>query len=146
MFYHGSGDYGFEEFKYGNDELGKQGFYFSSSKEVANTYNIWDENPIYEVFLNIKNPYIADFKGNAYNSKFGHELLNELVALNLPQKYDGVIFKNIRDEAEQGSGKIADTIVVFNPRQIKEVKNRGVEGKYFNEDSSNIYSIALTIR
>ena len=45
--------------------------FFSADKNVAKTYVISDIYPpqIFEVFLNVKNPLIIDFKGKPYREK-----------------------------------------------------------------------------
>lgn len=156
VFYHGSGEK-FEVFEGGNDELGREGMYFSSSKKVAESYKIWDEDEVYSVFLNIKNPLVIDAQGNNYNSKFFMAKLREARESGAIHNHDGAIFKNIRDEMAQGNGELADTIVVFDSKQIKHIKNKGsyidesgnitstkpkdteAEHRYFNENSPNIY-------
>ena len=156
VFYHGSGEK-FEVFEGGNDELGREGMYFSSSKKVAESYKIWDEDEVYSVFLNIKNPLVIDAQGNNYNSKFFMAKLREARESGAIHNHDGAIFKNIRDEMAQGNGELADTIVVFDSKQIKHIKNKGsyidesgnitstkpkdkeAQHKYFNEKSPNIY-------
>ncbi|MCM1223285.1 MAG: hypothetical protein NC548_53415 [Lachnospiraceae bacterium] len=49
--------------------------------------------------------------------------------------YSDILKKNGYDGIQFAS----DEIVVFDPNQIKEVSNKGINGKYFNQSSANIY-------
>lgn len=136
VFYHGSTE-NFEVFdmSLGADEVGRNAMYFSTSKQIANGYKKYDKNEVYEVFLDIKKPLIADFKGKDYNSKESYEIIKEINESGAANDYDGVIFKNIRDSATKGRGELANTVLVFDSNQIKAVGNKGT----FDGTNPNIY-------
>ena len=171
VFYHGTGQKEFEPFqnKYVNFEVFKttlskqdddflKGHYFSSNIKIAKTYN---NNNIYKVFLNAKNPLVIDFKGHTFNDYIDEAINNipKSVQENIRDFYDSIIFKNIIDDSTQNGKKhpVADTIMVFNSNQIKHINNKGsytdtkgnitkdkpkgVESThtYFNESSPNIF-------
>lgn len=126
--YHGSNTYGFTVFDSakvnGNYKFGDKNIaFFTSSKDVANTYLSGEETSgVYKGYLNLKNPLIIDAKGSTWNSidYFGDGSLylstNEIVkdAINGGEAnsngnfipYDGVIFKNLVDLA----GNISDDV------------------------------------
>jgi hypothetical protein len=106
--------------------------FFSDNKEVANSYRnkyVFKEDleiginekyyeqykddvvensvKIYEVFLNIRNPKVKDFKGDNW--------LNNTIEKHFDKNNDGFIAKNIID----GGGIIANTYVAFHPNQVK---------------------------
>lgn len=141
VFYHGTRSDKFEVFEAGESESGRDGIYFSTSPKIAKDYDVWDQG-LYEGFLHYKNPLEVDFNGVAYNSKEGREIL-KTIPQKLSKDHDAIIYKNIRDDNQHGAGELADTIVVFNPNQIKHIENRGVESergrKYFNSSSPNIF-------
>ena len=134
VFYHGSKDNGtdFEVFalKQGNDTRTPSAF-FSSDENTAKSYirgTAPDEQKTFKVFLNVKNPLIIDFEGRAYVDK--QELVDKIfkgeqwfdLAIDKALKagdYDGIIFKNVKDNRYGAGNIIADTIAVFNPNQIK---------------------------
>ncbi|RAZ54638.1 putative barnase/colicin E5 family endoribonuclease, partial [Campylobacter hyointestinalis] len=125
VFYHGSNDdKPFDYFMLNEVDFERPSAYFSSSKKVADTYRIYPEDKLYQVYLNIKNPLIIDAKGLKYNSREFQEILSNYQN-DSRNKYDGVIFKNIRDDYANGAGELADTIMVFNPNQIKSIDNKG---------------------
>ena len=84
-----------------------EGFYFTDSKSEATDYSgnsAISKGKMYETYLDIKNPYMADAMKDA-----GALNKNELIK----QGYDGVIINN-------GDSK---NYVVFNSNQIKNVDN-----------------------
>lgn len=130
--------------------------FFSSSHNVALSYTKElpnSDNGIYKVFLNAKNPLVIDFqgkdfvdrseladkiyKGEQYFDLAIRKALDEAKESGKP--FDSVIYKNVRDERYGRSKEISDTIAIFNPNQIKHIDNKGVDGKFFNESSPNIY-------
>ncbi len=124
--YHGSNmDFGI--FKSISNNL-----FFSDNKDVANSYRnkyVFKEDmeiginekdyeqykddvvensvKIYEVFLNIRNPKVKDFKGDNW--------LNNTIEKHFNKNNDGFIAKNIID----GGNLVANTYVAFSPNQIK---------------------------
>ena len=140
VFYHGNKDNGtdFEVFalKQGNDTRTPSAF-FSSDENTAKSYirgTAPDEQKTFKVFLNVKNPLIIDFEGRAYVDK--QELVDKIfkgeqwfdLAIDKALKaddYDGLIFKNVKDNRYGAGNIIADTIAVFNPNQIKSIDNTG---------------------
>lgn len=127
--YHGTKADNIEVFK--PSKIDKfEGIYFTDSFEVASTY-AWAK-PM-ACYLNIKNPLIVDAKGESYWGKARGTIVDALS--NAIGKYDGVIIKNIDDDAIQdGEGEIATTYIVFSPNQIKSIDNKGTWST-----SNNIY-------
>ena len=100
-------------------------------------------NANYKVYLNLTNPLIVDAKGEVWSAiKVPEELqkaVKERFGFNAPvlntrqyaelanaMGYDGVIFKNIRDNGLYSNGGVgASTVAVaFKPEQIKSVENK----------------------
>ena len=164
VFYHGSEtDKPFEVFLNEKDQT-KWGFWFSSNADDADLYAMARGNQAgkhgYEVFLKAKN--IFDF-----NDEKNLEVLKKIFSkedyefmLDTLQKWgkDINVFNMLRDtnfdryrsKAEvfknelkklgyDGIKELGDTIVVFDSNQIKHIDNKGVDGKFFNESSPNIY-------
>ena len=97
--YHGTRNPSFTMFKQSgeNSALGA-GFYFAESKEYARGYSFGSEP--YQVYLNITNPYIAEFPGGITQSEL------------IKKGYDGVY---------NPSNKFW---VAFKPEQIKNISNK----------------------
>ena len=95
--YHGTENGGFTVFD--KDLIASEGgFYFNDRKAVADEYAAapdghepLGESKVYSVFLNMRNPYIKDFKGERYN-----EFWTEMDVVK-EDGYDGFIAKNIVD-------------------------------------------------
>lgn len=153
VFYHGSKDNGtdFEVFalKQGNDTRTPSAF-FSSDENTAKSYirgTAPDEQKTFKVFLNVKNPLIIDFEGRAYVDK--QEIVDKIfkgeqwfdLAIDKALKagdYDGIIFKNVKDNRYGAGNIIADTIAVFNPNQIKSIDNTG---KFDNTNDNILFAL-----
>lgn len=106
--------------------------YFSDAESVAATYG----ETIVPVYLSIEKPKIINARGQSWDdfSPFGK--IADAVATG---QYDGVIIRNIRDEAS-GAGDTPSTVyVAFAPEQIKSATgNSGA----FDQLSPNIYEQA----
>lgn len=121
--------------KFDNNAIGSttgdySGFYFTNNRGIAKGYYSketgkgWGNllvalglgrlggyhSTVYSVFLNSRNPYIYDFKGDFDN--IGRE---KLISKARKSKYDLVILKNIKD----GPSVKQDVYVVFESDQIK---------------------------
>lgn len=75
----------------------KQGTYFTD--DMMNAEGYANGENVYEGYLNLKNPLVIDAKGKLYNdlkTEYG-KTTNEIVSNVDKNKYDGVIFKNIKD-------------------------------------------------
>lgn len=109
--------------------------YFSSKKSIAKSYTDNNYPTIMEAYLKIENPYIIDGENQTFNKMY--DSLVRDINYAYENGYDGVIIRRIRDNWEQKGkgGAIADTYVVFNPKQIKSVDNNGE----WNSNSNNIY-------
>lgn len=112
----------------------ESGFFFTNNKGIAKQYyaketgKTWGNiivalgfgklggyNPtVYSVFLNARNPYVYDFKGEV--DKIGRE---KLISKAKKSKYDLVVLKNIQD----GPPVKQDVYVVFDSSQIKTLNN-----------------------
>ena len=124
--YHGTPEGGFSEFdlsksgKSGDPGLRGKGFYFADSKYLAERYKDAPRNTkqeqagqVYEVYLNIKNPY--DAKANPLKVNFSKP--EQSTKILKDKGFDGVIFK-------YGTG--AKEIIAYSPEQIKSATgNRG---------------------
>ena len=122
----------------------KKAIFFSKNKKVAETYseiiedktntelldlfefgdlksddpfeNIPKKGQIIEASLDMKKPYVWDFKG----TEIREESFRNLIEKAIKQGYDSVIFKNVLDTYGRKVNKIYDDIyAVFNPSQIK---------------------------
>ena len=116
------------------------GSWFNSNKKVALTYNVpRDENYLYAVFLNIRNPFILDVKGRNWDdladvNNMGYKTSNEIVRgvwngdFGYPDNtyYDGVILKNIKDNVAGHPDFIGNDYIVPYSEQIKSAtRNNG---------------------
>lgn len=107
---------------------------------------VGDGNVNYKVYLNIKNPLEVDAEGREWGEVLIPEehraKFNKIIfGINHPnarvdtattrnfseyanaQDYDGVIFKNIRDNGEYGGNDISTVAIAFDSNQIKSVAN-----------------------
>ncbi len=100
-------------------------------KELAETEDIKEfgvlqekgenfDHDIMELYLNIENPLVEDWKGKPY--KKGRML--KLITRALQGRYDGVIIRNIDDTIDQTGEEISDVFVAFEPNQIKATSNK----------------------
>lgn len=127
--YHGSS----EEF----DEFLECAFF---TPDYFNAEGYSNEGNVYEVYLSIKNPLVIDAnhkKWNDIETEYGTSTI-EVVANVDKNKYDGIIFINIKDSwIDDADYQDSDTIyVTFKPNQIKSVDNDGT----WDSDDNNIYS------
>ena len=164
VFYHGSEtDKPFEVFLSEKDQT-KWGFWFSSNADDADLYAMARDNQagkhVYEVFLKAKNIFDFNDEKNLevlkkIFSKEDYEFMlddlqkwgKEINVFNMLRdtNFDtygskAEVFKNeLKKLGYDGIKELGDTIVVFDSNQIKHIDNKGVDGKYFNESSPNIY-------
>lgn len=131
------------------------GTFFSSSPDVAATYNTSSEHNIVPAYLSLKKPFVVDFNGANWNqggadalvklpdgtdddllSYFGagaDEVVStdDVARLARKQGYDGVIIRNVVDHGPAGrfaskeAEKPGDIYIAFNAEQIKSVMNKG---------------------
>jgi len=88
---------------------------------------------IVDAYLSIKNPKIYDAEGKRF-MELGDEF-NDIIKQAKKDGNDGVIFKNLDDNADWGSGRISDHYLVFKPTQIKSASgNKGT----FDPNNPNI--------
>lgn len=141
--YHGTENGSFEIF---SEQRIENGFFFTDDINTAKEYaevapflaedmteeEIADASKIYEVYLKIENPYIADMGGEDYRGTAIQGYIDEARELG----HDGVIIKNIIDKRYNDSeGSLGTDYIVFNPEQIKSVNNKGT----FDSANPNIY-------
>lgn len=94
---------------------------------------------IYKVFLNIRNPYIFDAKGNNFYTLYTEFNKEPINANTLAQyvkntgQYDGVIIRNVKETTY--NMKPSTDYIVFNPNQIKHALDNNGD---FNSDSDDI--------
>ena len=108
------------------------GAWFHSNKKAANSYGGY----IYQVYLNIRNPYIYDCTGKNPKTiaKKKDQIVRDVRAGKYGEGYDGVIFRNIEDiylyfGFSSGENPKGDVYVVFDRHQVKSAdKNNGLYG------------------
>lgn len=100
------------------------GHFFTSDPDNAGGYG----STVYEVYLNIKNPLIIDCNNSDYSAiTFDGQTKDtyEWAEWAKKHKYDGVIFKNIRDGAGyEYMQSSVDEYVAFDSKQIKRITNQ----------------------
>jgi hypothetical protein len=131
------------------------GTFFSSSPDVAATYNTSSEHNLVPAYLSLKRPFIVDFNGANWNgggadavvklpdgtdddllSYFGAAMdetvsTDDVARLARKQGYDGVIVQNVVDHGPAGrfaskeAEKPTTIYVAFQPEQVKSVFNKG---------------------
>ena len=131
------------------------GTFFSSSPDVAATYNTSSEHNLVPAYLSLKKPFIVDFNGANWNSGgadafvklpdgtdddllsyFGAAMdetvsTDDVARLARKQGYDGVIIQNVVDHGPAGrfaskeAEKPTTIYVAFQPEQVKSVFNKG---------------------
>jgi len=130
--YHGSNDFGFTVFdgKFSDDN---RSLFFTSSKGMANTY-VGDENKIYKLYLNLKNPYIVDANHRNWNNIKTNSSNDELI-----NKFDEFVWymreydENInKSTIYESFGNLEESIDYINNETIEET------GKpIWNEEETN---------
>lgn len=95
---------------------------------------------VYEVYLSIKNPLIIDAndkKWDKIETPYGKST-QEVVGNVDGNKYDGVIFNNIKDSwiDDEDYQDPSTVYVIFSSKQVKSADNDGT----WNVDDSDIYS------
>ena len=111
-------------------------FYFTDKKSVAASYAdqmdlaLGGENGLMPVYLSLQNPLVLDWEGANWWNKSPMLEIVQAVA----DGHDGVIVKNMRDEADGGGAK-STVYIVFDPKQIKSAHNEGT----WRTDTADIY-------
>jgi len=77
-------------------------------------------------YLQIENPVIIDAEGGRFLD-FQDEI-HDAIKKAQDNNNDGVIIKNLDDNADWGSGRIADHYIIFDSTQMKSDKNIGTYG------------------
>jgi len=131
------------------------GTFFSSSPDVAATYNTSSEHNIVPAYLSLKKPFVVDFNGANWNQGGSEALVklpdgtdddllsyfgagvdevvstDDVARLAREQGYDGVIIRNVVDHGPAGrfatkeAENPGDIFIAFQPEQIKSVMNKG---------------------
>jgi len=128
--YHGTKVDNIKVFKLNNTDK-YPAIYFTDSYEVASTY-AWAK-PM-RCYLRIEKPLIVDGERKGYYDG-ARDIIVDSLEKATKGSYDGVIINNLDDDAIQdGEGEIATTYIVFSPKQIKSVDNKGIWS-----NSDNIY-------
>jgi hypothetical protein len=127
--YHGTAEniQAFQDFTGGED-----GFYFSSSPDVASGYAAmrgdmvdnadYPDAPganVIPAYLSLQNPLIVDMGGSAFSA----DGVQDAVDRAREAGNDGVVFRNMVDPADGQPSASADTIIAFDPSQIKSIFN-----------------------
>lgn len=108
VMYHGTSNYGFTIFDYGSTKFGLfgQGFYFTDSQEVAQSYTEKGKGQnkgVYETYLNIKNPMdmdaLADVKWD--NVKLDGEPVANYLDVSKENATNEDYFKALKNYAEE---------------------------------------------
>ncbi len=115
-------------------ELTVDGFHSESPEVILERYNGTLENRkigeqgVYPLFFKMENPLVVDGQGKFWD-KLGHEYGNTTREVEVAAEkagYDGVIFKNIRDNGYADSTtEAADVYAIFDPANIKSTHNVG---------------------
>lgn len=103
------------------------GFFFSSDLKTAKGYTYNDNELVKNVFLKLKNPLVIDFGGKTYNQGID-DAISQMSQEFKKGTHDSIIYKNIIDDSTQDRAKkhkVADTIIVFDSKQIKSIDNTG---------------------
>jgi hypothetical protein len=142
--YHGTTSGGFKRFDLSRTGPQHPGFYFTNDLRTANTFvrgemtsTLLDPATVrrggarvregaYRLYLKMERPFVHNAKGREWNEltvpEFpdAHKTYEVAHAAKDTGRYDGVIFKNIRD-TDITTKKLppADVYVVFDPRNIK---------------------------
>jgi hypothetical protein len=109
--YHGTHEAGIDSFV--PNELGA--IFLSTSKPTARSYG----KEVMPLHVSMKNPLTVDAKGESFKEVIPSAYIEEAKRGG----YDGVIVENIRDDASYHH--LGDTIIAFEPTQIKSVFNQG---------------------
>lgn len=123
----------FNEFKEG------KGF-FTPDKKAALSFANNSNYGLYEVFLNIRKPYIYDAEGRDWDdisSKEKYVITDDIVRDTDNKIYDSVYFKNVANENNGQINYNIDEFVVFRPNQIKSATDN--TGAYSSEDDDIRY-------
>ena len=121
-------------------------FFATDNLLVAGSYAS-DESNLYKGFINLKNPYIV--KGESHGFFFEYKgketTVQEAQPSLIEDGYDGVYFERTWDvgdmaDVEPEDNYWANNVAMFNPNQIKHVKNLGT----FDPNDPNIYHIPVT--
>ena len=105
---------------------------------LANAERRGEQSGIYPVYLNVENPLKVDAQSRHFDDiRFETEegrldTTREIAAYAKEHGYDGVIFKNLRDngggfaydiENSRKAGKPSTVTIVFSPDQVKDINN-----------------------
>lgn len=128
-----------------------RGFFFSSSRQVAQTYaadtsrserlasRLGRGGRVEGVYLQIQNPMEMDMRHGEYDARVFADTIDAAKEAG----HDGVVFRNVWDDGYRDSGEASDVWVAFRPQQIKAVDNRG---SFDPEDARMRYSVNEPIR
>lgn len=128
-----------------------RGFFFSSSRQVAQTYaadtsrserlasRLGRGGRVEGVYLQIQNPMEMDMRHGEYDARVFADTIDAAKEAG----HDGVVFRNVWDDGFRDSGEASDVWVAFRPQQIKAVDNRG---SFDPEDARMRYSVNEPIR
>ena len=138
--YHGTDRGGFTKFDPKAIDHHHNGFYFTNSLRVAETYTTRERPPrrpdpavepgqgvgIYRLYIRLVNPMVVEGDENEWNELDdarapGLRKTYELAAWARRHGHDGVIFRDIIDSGGKGPelAPAADVYVVFDPKAIK---------------------------
>lgn len=110
----------------GQGEDHERAYFFAQHRDTAKSYadenRAWDYQnatpEVIDVYLRIENPHRIDWKGKKWSGTAA------AIAAGRENGHDGVIITNVVDHY-QGGGKPTTVYVVFDPHQIKAVRNKG---------------------
>lgn len=99
-----------------------EGFYFTNDRSFVERW-IGDTYVGYSCFMNLRNPFLGDAKGNGWAQLDAVPELNAEttaeVAFNAEEAgYDGVILRNVNEGGRFGK-EVIDDYIAFSPNQIK---------------------------
>lgn len=94
-----------------------------------------ESNPkerVEQVYLSIKNPLVFDSKEQRFLDI--QDDIHDVIKKARENGNDGIVLKNLIDNADWGADRAADHYIAFSPTQIKSVFNRGT----FDPNNPNI--------
>ena len=107
--------------------------YTKKAEDLEESGEHLKNSTVMKAYLKLENPIIIDADGESFVD-FEDEI-HKAIEDSKRRGRDGVIIKNLVDNADYSSSRVATHYLVFSPNQIKSVNNKGT----FSLDSDNIY-------
>lgn len=142
--YHGSQDHGFTVFDNGKSD-DNMSFFFTNSEDMANSY-VGDKSKLYEVYLNLENPYIVDAKGHRWNQIRLGENTDAITGkverfVDLSMRYDVEIDFALVSES---LGNVSDSVEYMLQNEMENLDD-GEESLYSDAEKAELRQLASEI-